>query len=55
LEAVGVAGAIHAAVELDLMEGEGLVPARAGALAEEINPVNLGLRHGTIQGTEFRA
>ena len=55
LEAVGVAGAVHMAVGLYLAEGEGLVPARTGALAEEIDSVDLGLRHCVVQITGFRA
>ena len=51
MEAVGIAGTVHVAVRLDLVEGQGLVPVGAGALAEEVDPVNLGLGHCSLQIT----
>ena len=51
LEAVGIAGTVHVAVRLDLVEGQGLVPVGAGALAEEVDPVHLGLGHCSLQIT----
>jgi hypothetical protein len=43
------------AVGLDLAESQGFVPARAGTLAEEVDPVNLGLRHRIVKVNGFRA
>lgn len=55
MEAVGVTGAVHASMELDLAEGESLVPAWAGTPVEEIDSVYLGLRHLSVKVTGFSA
>jgi hypothetical protein len=42
------------AVGLDLAESQGLVPAGAGTLAQEVDPVYLSLRHRIVKVTGFR-